>query len=671
MKFSWLSLNYFINLDHITINELTEILTIKGFEIDNIDNYKNINDYIFDIAITANRQDTLSVIGLAHELSYILNQNIKNQYPILQYKPKYTNIINQKYIKYLSQLKINKIIELKNNLSPLWLINYLKIHNIASNNLILDIKQYIKIKWGHDIHFFCLKDIQNSQNYIKIQKTNLYEIIQYNKNQLIKICENQTHVNQDLIYQEYSSSLIACSYIYSKRYVNKINNTYNTIDNMQGYYEALQLIATFGKACISKAYSYNHTETPTINHLNIHKNLIKYTLGPTNNNKSKYLGNNTIYHILEQLKLKPQYNYYDKNFKITIPRYRLNDLSRKIDIIEEIGRIYGYQNFTSKLPYINKKGYLSKQYQTIKYFRQYFRDLGIHEMINSSLHKYKTFPSIINIHNPILNDQSSLRQNLLDDIINNKIYNYKQKNNNIEVFEIGKVFTQNIQKNIHEEHIHLAGILSNTNFTKISWTTKPSELNWFHAKGILEQFFEKVQIAINWHTIDQMNTIELQSLSLSNFDIKNTIYIRNAIDKQIIGVLGLINPEISEKNGLYETINIFEFNINKLINSYNKKSHLRYIFQKYSTYPSVIRDISIKINKNISINTVKQFIYNLNKEFIQNVEVFNQYKDIQNINQKCIGIRITYNAINKTLNQQDLQIIEQNINFILKTYQST
>ena len=463
----------------------------------------------------------------------------------------------------------------------------------------------------------------------------------------------------------------------SNKYLNNINNKYNTIDNMQGYYEALQLIATFGQACISKSYSYTNNKNIKKHHLHIHKNLIKHTLGPTNHKKSKYLTTKIIYNILNQLKLKPQYNYYNKNFQITIPKYRSNDLYRTIDIIEEIGRIYGYQNFIDNIPYSNKRGNISKQYKMIRYVRQYFRDIGLHEVINSSLNKSYFFPtkannilSQIHVHNPLLTDQSTLRYSLLDNIIKNKIYNYKQKNNNIEIFEIGKVFTKNIKHNIQQEEIHIAGILSNTTFIKKSWETKPSHLNWFHAKGIIEQFFEKIQIAIICHPINKLDAKELQYLSLSNFDINNTICFRYAKNHQIIGLMGMINRNICKEISQHETINIFELNIQSLINNYEIKSHLSYIFKYYSIYPSVIRDISIKINKNISIHEIQQFIYNLNTTLIQNVEVFNQYKDIQNIHKKCVGIRITYNGIHKTLDQNDLQLIEQDIQIILQTYQS-
>ena len=446
---------------------------------------------------------------------------------------------------------------------------------------------------------------------------------------------------------------------------------------MQGYSEALQLIATFGQAYISKSYLYNNKTSIQKHHLRLNKNLIKHTLGPINHKKSQYLTQQDISSLLKQLQLQPQYNYYNKNFKITIPLHRSNDLYRKIDIIEEISRIYGYQNFIDNIPYINKKGHISKQYQIIKDIRQYFRDLGLHEVINSSLNKIPLPPAItnhtsstINIYNPLLADQSYLRHNLLDNIIKNKIYNYKQKNNNIEIFEIGKVFKENKTNYTQQEEIHIAGILSNQTFIKQSWQTKPSKLNWFHAKGILEQFFEKMQIAITWHPINTLNEKENKSVLLNNFDLKNTICIGNAINNQIIGYLGLIDHNICKEISKEATINIFELNIHHLINYAHKQSHLSYIFENYSIYPSVTRDISIKINKDVSINTIQQFIFNLNKKLIQNVEIFNQYKDIENINKKCVGIRITYNGINRTLDQNDLELIENDITFILQTYQS-
>lgn len=674
MKFSWTNLGYFLQLNDIHINKLLDTLTIKGFEIDDIHYNSITKDHIFDIAITANRQDVCSILGFAYELSYILDCKIINTNRIQQYKILKSNLFQTRQIKYFSTIRINKIINIKNHISPEWLINYLKIHDIPSKHLILDIQQYIKIKWGHDLHIFDMTKIFNYNqsnivnNIIINQKLN-YEEIQYNNSTLINVSNSSTNINNKLKYNNVSNQIIILSYIYSDYYNNNIKNSYNTIDNMQGYDEAIHLIATFSKAYISKSYNYNNTIKKQHFRLSIKKNTIKYTLGPIYKTKSKYLTRETISNILNQLKLKPQYHYYNKKFTVTVPTYRLNDLYRTSDIIEEIGRIYGYHNFIDKLPHINRIGKSSNRYKAIKYIRQYFRDIGMHEVINSSLYKNThNQDNIVSIHNPLLEDQSSLRDNLINHIIQNKVYNYKQKNHNTEFFEIGKIFQNKI--NIRREEIHIAGIMGNNNFIKQSWNHKPSSLNWFHAKGILEQFFEKIHIRTTWYEINNLNKSQITAFSIKHFDMQNTAYIINNINNEIIGLVGQINKKMYKSINNDELLTIFEFNLNQLINNNNKNSHLSYIFSKYSMYPSVIRDISIKINKNYNINKIKQFIYEINKELIQKVEVFNQYQDIIDISKKCIGIRITYNSNNKTLDQYDLQLIEQNIETIMRTYNS-
>lgn len=678
MKFSWISLNYFINLNSITINKLSELLAIKGFEIDNI--YYDIiyKDYILDIEITANRQDAISIIGLATELGSILNKKIINTNHILNYQISKNNLINEQKLEYLSNIKINKIVNIKNNSSPLWLKNYLKIHEIDSKNLIIDIQKYIQIKWNHNINFFTIDNPETFHelrliNRIVVNKNIQHEEIKYNTHILIQVSKRNTVINDKLKYKNQSSSIISCSYIYHEIYSTEIKNTYNTRDNMQGYYEALQLIATFGKGYISKSYSYHNSEKNQ-NILNINKNFIQKTLGPINQKKSKYLPVTNILEILRQLNLKPRYNYYEKNFEIRIPQYRYNDLYRKIDITEEVGRIYGYENFIDDINYTDKTGNLSKQYEIIKNIRQYFRDIGLHEAINSSLNKSQVYKlkqnqtiSKINIYNPLLDEQSKLRDNLIENLIKNKIHNYKQKNNNIEIFEIGKIFKHSIETNTKEETIHIAGILANKNFIKQSWDRKNTDLNWFHAKGILEQFFEKIQLNITSNHINTLNAQELKDLSLQNFDIKNTICIRETINNRLIGLMGPINKNIYQEFSQYQYINIFEFNINEIIKHLSKKIHLSYIFSDYSIYPSVVRDLSLKIQKNINIINVKEFIYNLNTNFIQKVEIFNQYID-RETNKKCIGIRIIYNGNTKTLDKKDLQLIDKDIAKIYKTY---
>ena len=674
MKFSWQSLNNFINLNHISVDKLASLLNAKGFEIDEIYEDTNLKDYILDISITANRRDTLSIVGLAQEIKSILNIKFIKYNKISQYNTKYNTLTIIPQLKYLLYIRINKILNLKNFISPLWLINYLKKHDIKSKNLLLDIKEYIKIKWGHEIHLLPCHITPNWQNNnFQIIHDDNYKHIVHNNNVLLTFSNQKIKVNTPLTHDNTNHNkvlnIIICSYNYRTYDTSIDRNIYNPAYSNEAYNEALKLLATFGYGTISKSYVNIPQDINNTYKITISKSIIQKTLGPTNNPSFKYLQFKEIKTILEQLELKPQYNYYTKNFQVNIPINRSHDLRRQVDIIEEIGRIYGYEQFIDKIPQFNTNNYLTTQYKTIKQIRKYFRHIGLYEVINTSLQKNNIQNKLtkyrnIKLYNPILEEQSILKTSLINHIIQNKIYNYKQKNNNIEIFEVGTIFNRKINSKNINETLNISGLLGNNNLIKKSWADKTTELTWLHAKGILEKLFEQLQIKVKWEKFDTL----VDDIVTEHYNLDNTTLIRNYDNNEIIGILGEINQKFYKELSDYKVINIFEIQLSALINAIKPQSHLSYIFSNYSVYPSVVRDISIKISNDLTFEEIRDIIYSTNKQLIHKIELFNEYRDNNKQDYRFIGIRITYNSIDKTLSNYDLQKIDENINYILTKY---
>nr|QCI04354.1 Phenylalanine-tRNA ligase beta subunit [Antithamnion hubbsii] len=699
MRFSWNSLKYFIDLQDIQFNELMNKLTLAGFEIDDINQNPNIQDTIIDLNITANRQDVSSVIGLATEISSLINkpllinhlhlENKINQYQIN------SSSININKNTNLSEIRINIIHNLKNQNSPEWMKKYLLNYDIQCTDLLSDIQKYIQIKWGQEICIIDISDIYNQnlnkdlieiktdQQVRKINDINnifCQEYLIYNNIKLEEIISQQLDLNKPV------SAILLCGYAYDSKKSNllkliKNNNYINTDENQKrghtnkrlyldyAYQEALTLISTTTQGIINKPYYYSKINKRLSKTITINKKFIEQTLGPLKNSSTKYLKTHIITDILKRLNLNPKYNYYTKNFVITIPEYRYKDLSRNIDVIEEIGRIYGYKNFLDKLPYKYKTGFISKQYHLINQIRQIFRDVGLHEVINSSLTKtnkiIKSPNQYIKIYNPLLEDQSILRNNLIEDLIYNKEYNYKQKNRNIEIFEIGRVFNQSSLQKEDNEQIHLAGIMANNNFIQTSWKEKSHKLNWFHVKGTIEYLFEKLQIEIKWDPLNSIENKQEDELFNNCYDTNNSTYIKICNTNFIIGILGQLNNTLSKHLYDNQKMYIFEININTLKKLQIQKKHLEYTLSEYSRYPSVSRDISIQINKNIALASVKKYIYQTNPSLIENIDIFNEYYDKQK-NKRYIGLRITYRSNNKTLNNNDIKHIDHTIQNILQ-----
>nr|YP_009565123.1 phenylalanyl-tRNA synthetase beta chain [Gelidium galapagense]QBA96474.1 phenylalanyl-tRNA synthetase beta chain [Gelidium galapagense] len=692
MKFSRKSLNELINIKHIQINTLASKLTLAGFEVEEIIYVDYMNDYVINIDIIANRQDIACVIGLAEELSIILDIPLKD--PISQtYSRNYDKNAYQQYLlntfhnsKSILNIAIQHIKNIQVFKLPLWLKNYLIIHEIKPSETILDIIHYIHIKWGQDIHILDYESITQEPFNVKlinsiqlnkvnslqsINKTVQTELLQYNKK---TISNNGYSINNKYTYKSLSSSIIVLSTILDPIYIdNNIKNKTSTkhlkyINRnyfMKAYREAIQLITQFTSSKAQIEYSYHRKQLKRI--INIPKNLIYNILGPLNNQSRAYTPIHIIFNILLQLRFQPQYK--NNIFTVIVPLHRHEDIQRPIDIIEEIGRIYGFNKFIDNLPAKNQQGYINDSTQNIQKIRKIFRDIGLHEIKNYSLQKYSN-DKHIGLHNPLAQDQSHLKTSLLHNLIQAKEYNIKHRNKNIEGFEIGNIFYKEDNKSFRET-TNIGGILGNTNFARQSWSNSVHALTWFQAKGTIEELFDRLKLksSIEWVSITQNNYAINSYYNLNIYHQKRSALLYNKFTKEHLGIFGELTKKLHNKLNIHHKTYIFEMNINALSQTIRKYSHLRYIIKPYSCYPSVTRDISIRLKFDLNIDYIKKSISKNNSRLIESIEIFNEYeKIIHSKKEKYIGIRITYRAQNRTLNDKDIINIDNQINNIIHDY---
>nr|YP_009237841.1 phenylalanine tRNA synthetase beta subunit [Gracilariopsis lemaneiformis]YP_009294756.1 phenylalanyl-tRNA synthetase beta chain [Gracilariopsis chorda]AJO68397.1 phenylalanyl-tRNA synthetase beta chain [Gracilariopsis lemaneiformis]AML79928.1 phenylalanine tRNA synthetase beta subunit [Gracilariopsis lemaneiformis]AOM67016.1 phenylalanyl-tRNA synthetase beta chain [Gracilariopsis chorda] len=700
MKFSFKWLKQIVDLKHIELSEVIEKLTLGGCEVENIIYNQDKNDIIFDLSTTANRQDLLSVVGLAREISCLMNRPLLNKvYSDRIYNSNCLNnygSLNLSNSIALLDFSLTHIKRIRNTFSPLWLQYYLHSQNIKPLNLLHDIPKYIYMKWGHYIEIFdqqkinllpiqySLFNIEKEKN-LSLQSNSIeLEVLKYNSQRLYTLGYD---INSNFQCDIITDSVIVCGQIFRSKYFKNIQNSlsiktdifekYNKQvireDFIRAYEESIRLIISFAGGTIGKSYYY-HTvyEKPKVIILEKHK--IQNILGYKKNNDDTYLSVKEILGILNQLNFITVYDERKKLFKVQVTSSRQIDLLRPIDIIEEIGRVYGFNRFISQLPKVLNYESLFKNSFTYKvhHVRRVLRNLGLHEIQNISLNNFTISNDQlqISIYNPLIKDQSYLRINLLTQLIITYEYNLRQSNKNVEIFEIGKVFSKDIQTTTKKklfgifEHLHLAGLMSNLDYSRKSWLDKPNSLGWFQAKGTLEEFLEKLQARVLWTEINKATYSFLFSSISNSLDIKRAAVIYSTDNKKEIGIFAQL-----KKNYNYP-IYIFEFNLVNLINSMDTSNHINYFIKPYSNYPSLTRDISLTLYKYNSIYMIKQKILDFNNCLIESIEVLNQYRNHHMKHYYNISLRIVYRSYNRTLNIDDISRIDQEINDLLDQYKS-
>uniref|UniRef100_UPI0030018E6F phenylalanine-tRNA ligase beta subunit n=1 Tax=Anunuuluaehu liula TaxID=3049639 RepID=UPI0030018E6F len=708
MKVSWKWLNELINIQHIPINKIITKLILAGFEVEEIKDKPKIQDKTIDISITANRGDTFSIVGIAREISVLFNLKFSNSFknPYINMDIESRKIIqNEKNLldlqsNALLDLKFNTITQLKQHSSPLWLTNYLEACDIKPTDILCDIIEYIKIKWGQDIEIFDLDKINKNNNdntLVKIEKlkekeewmnildscdlklnTNL-EVLKYNNKTLSIIGMTS---NPSFKCDITTSSIIIVGQICKTKYIKQIKETlksktdklnknlkYISInDLMNAHNETVKLISCLTNGAVDKSYTINQNNNHNIDKkISVDKQYIINILGPLKYNYQQ-LSDIKILEILNQLNFQPQYN--NNTFTVTIPEHRQLDIKRSIDIIEEIGRVYGFNQFLDQLPVCYQKGQISDTVKYIEKVRNILSNFGLHEVINYSLEdKFIQHSSKIKLHNTLLEDQSQLKDNLIRDLIITKKYNTNKKNSFLEFFEIGRVFRKqkiSIHDNQYIETLHIAGIIGNANFSRRSWKEKSQSMSWFQAKGLLEDFLEKLNTHIIWIQSPKHQISIISSYWNAICHPHRVSILCNKYTKEKIGILGELSIKYNNAINSDHRTYIFELNLFNLIKTIHKIEHLSYIYKPYSNYPSVTRDISLKLHKNKSVKAIQEYILNHGNSLIKSVEIFNEYNNQDDSSEhRSIGLRIIYQSNIKTLNDKDIENIDSEINKIL------
>ena len=328
---------------------------------------------------------------------------------------------------------------------------------------------------------------------------------------------------------------------------------------------------------------------------------INEILGPINSStqiESKYISRQKIDEYLTRLNFKFTYDKLKDLWQVKIPHLRTEDIVREIDLIEEIGRLHGFNNFLTTLPKISTIGNEDSHYKIRKKVTTCLLNLGLNEFIHYSLVNPTTFlTNEIKLVNPLLADCSNLRISLLPNLIKTVQENLKQKNLSIEGFEYGHVFSSSSKTNFEEKE-HVAGIFGGIK-SKLSWTNSEIEISWFEAKGKIEQLFEQLNLKTYWKPCFNRKEITLLHPYRSA-----EIFLDNG---KSLGIFGQIHPLLANKLNFSSEIYLFEFDL-EVIELQIQKNKLTF-YKSYSLYPKIVKDLSFIIQKDIPFEKIRETLY--------------------------------------------------------------
>jgi phenylalanyl-tRNA synthetase beta chain len=652
---------------------LAEILTSHSFEVTEV---KKIGkDFVLDIDILPNRApDCFSHFGLARECSAILNLKLQPpNYKLKEHKDLKTKDFLQVEIKdkkALSRYTARVITNVKVAPSPKWLKKKLKVCGIKPINNIVDIANFVMLETGQPLHAFDLEKLEGKKIIVRYAQEG---------ERIITLDEKKYFLNKDILVIADEKSPIAIAGIkggilpeidrktklivlesanFNPRVIRKGSRKLNLKTDASHRFEhgidpnltefainrASFLIQKIARGKVAQGIIDFYPEKVLPKKIKLDLKYVENLLGakiPLNKIKS----------ILKRLNFSvtPQLlNSSTPQLLVEIPTFRL-DIKIPEDLIEEIGRIYGYEEIKPIFP----TAALVPPERNLDIFWQNFtkdvlKEAGFTEVYNYSFIGKKqadifAWPKqeLIELENPTSENYKYLRPSLIPNLLKNvkeNLKNFKE----IKIFELGKIFKKTSKNEILEKRALTALIFSEGDSSNL----------FFELKGVCTLLFEKMGISDFWFDFYQPTPEESK---ISIWFLPKSAEIK--IGHEEIGFMGEISPKITEKLKIGKVV-VFDFDFEKLKELASEEQE----YIPISRYPAAIRDVSVLVPQNTLVEEVQNIIEIAGGPLVTDVDLFDIYEG-ENIpiDKKSLSFHIIFQSPERTLKSKEIDALFRKI----------
>ena len=643
-----------------------------------------MNDYIYDLAITANRPDGMSLIGIAREISALLETKLSFPELITKYRINFNKSLDlcPEAITKNCLYSISLIESVNGNvLSPDWLKDRLNKSGIKSINLLVDITNYILLEQGQPLHAFDKDKLTNLigrevlPEDFSVRKANSNESLlclngeNYKLNENITVvacCDNPVAIagliggletavddNTTSIYLEgavfnpvsirKSSKEIGIRTESSSRFEKGISYK-NTLDSVTRAINIIEEFFNIPNTIINTSMELINTEDL----IPLRRERIHKLLGPIIIKNKQVLNKGQLEKrnlsdteitdklILIGCKLKNK----DYGWDVQVIPNRSHDLLREIDLIEEIARLIGYDMFDLKLPNPIKPGKLSSSQIALRKLKSGFVDNGFNEVLSYSLVP-ESNNNLIKISNPLLLETSCLRDNIWQEHIRICNQNIKSGRDYCWIFEVGNIFHK--KPDLSQEEILNGAIYGNNRFEKWFNFNNDNNLNYYEARGKLREALTVLNLKIEDKPTDSIDFLHPGRSS------------RLFTEGDEIGYFGEIHPEIISDKKALKKMYLFSLKIKKILDASTRKNKWIPLYKQYPTVPKMERDINFIFNKKYLVNEIILQIRKSGKKLLEDVNLIDVYDD-SNFGEEFISytFRLSYRDSQKTLLDSDI-----------------
>lgn len=657
--------------DGILVLDKKTKVGLSGAEVFNIE-----TDQVFEIGLTPNRSDAMSHYGVARDLRAGL---IQKDLKLELISPSVSNFhVDERTLRFDVEVDNKELvprycgititdIEVKD--SPEFIKNRLKSIGITPKNNIVDITNYVLHELGQPLHAFDAQKIKGTKIKVKTLKegtkfTTLDEVERTLSADDIMICdadENPLCIGgvfgglKSGVTEHTTSIFLESAYFNpvsirktAKRHALNTDASFRFergIDiNMTEYAlkRAALLIEEYagGKLAsdISDFYPIKMEDFQVFFSYKSAYRLI-----------GQEIPKETIKNILASLEIKIN-SETEGGLGLTIPSYR-TDVQREADIIEEILRVYGYNNieFSHKLN-TSISFDSNKQTKIENVVADQLSALGFNETMANSLTKsdYTKLSDNINeeanvaMLNPLSNDLGVMRQSLLFSGLESVSYNLNRKNNSLKFYEFGKTYHKYNDKYQEDKHLTL---FVTGNRTKDAWNTKSTTSDFFYVKGIITSVLERLGIS-SLKTTPTKNDVFSEGIALSLGKIKLVEF-------------GVVKRSILKEFGIKQEVLFADYNWDTIL-KFSSKKNIK--VSELSKFPAVKRDLALLIDSKTEFKELYNIAFQSERKLLKEVDLFDVYEgDKLPEGKKSYAVSFLLQDETKTLEDKQIDKIMQKL----------
>lgn len=637
----------------------------------------NRDDQVLELSLTPNRADCLSMIGVAYEVAAILGREVK--LPEIDLKEATEKASD--YVKIVVEAKEDnplytaKIIKnVKVAPSPLWMQTRLMAAGIRPHNNVVDITNYILLEYGQPLHAFDYDQLGSKEILVRrakdgekfvtlddVERTlSSDHLVITNGTDPVALAGVMGGANSEVT-SDTTTVLLESAY-FNGLTIRKASKDHGLRSEASARYEKgvdPNRVRAAGERAAYLMALYAGGEvlagTSEADNLSIEPAVVSISLEKINRVLGTELKISAVTAIFDRLQFPVIVE--GETITVTAPTRR-GDIQIEEDLIEEVARLYGYDEIPKTLPFgSTTPGKLTDYQKKRRVVHQFLEGAGLYQAVTYSLTSEEKAPQFaleqsgtIRLAMPMSEDHSVLRLSILPQLLEVMKYNGARHTDSLAIYETGTVFLANGTDELPLEKEHLAGAITGL-WHSLPWQGEKKAVDFFVIKGILTGLFEKLGLT------DQ---VEFVQAKVEGMHPGRTAEVR--LNGRDIGFVGQVHPNVQKELDLKDTY-VFEFSLNAVFEA--ETAPLQY--EIIPRFPSITRDIALVANKETVSGILKEIILTAGAPLLKEAQVFDLYEgDKMEEGKKSIAFSLKYVDPERTLTDEEVTEVHNKVLDALK-----